>query len=116
MILVDSSVWIRHFKKLNVEFAELLANNAVMIHPMIIGELACGSMKYRTEILQLLMTLPRAESCSLDEVVDFIEHKNIHGKRIGWVDANLLASAMVSKVSIWTFDRPLSHIARELGV
>ena len=89
MILVDTSVWIDHFRNGNAELGELLTSSEVMIHPFIIGELACGSMKNRKEILGLLNELPRADIAEHQEVLKLIEDRRLYGKGIGLIDAHL---------------------------
>ncbi|MBP6217534.1 MAG: type II toxin-antitoxin system VapC family toxin [Oligoflexales bacterium] len=110
MIIVDSSVWIAHLKKMNTGLVNLLQDNNLLIHPFIIGELACGSMKNREEFLTLLSLLPTCSQASHDEVMGFIDKEKIYGKGIGWVDANLLVSARLSKGKIWTLDKRLQAL------
>ncbi len=114
MVLVDTSVWITHFRKGIPRLRELLLDGDVLCHPLIVGELACGYLKNRAEILELLQSLPRSESVSLPEGLAFLESHALPGKGIGWIDANLLASALLSKVPLWTEDQRLQTIAVRL--
>ena len=110
MILVDTSVWIEHFRKGNRRLKSLLYENEVLIHPFIIGEIACGSLENRTEILNLLGALPEARLADHHEVLNLIESKHIYGRGIGWVDAHLLASALLSNSKLWTLDKRFSEV------
>ena len=82
--------------------------------PFIIGELACGSLRRRAEVLLLLRSLPHVSVASHDEVLTLIERHRLMGRGIGWIDAHLLASAALSNTLLWSRDRRLSEIAREL--
>jgi predicted nucleic acid-binding protein len=111
VVLVDTSVWITHFRQGNSRLRELILEGDVLSHPLIVGELACGYLKNRSEILELLQSLPRCESISLEEGLAFLELHALPGKGIGWIDVNLLASAMLSKVPLWTEDKRLQAFA-----
>ncbi len=110
MILVDTSVWIDHLRKGNARLQSLLYENEVLIHPFVIGEIACGSLKNRTEILDLLDALPKARLAYHHEVLTLIESKHIYGRGIGWVYAHLLASAILSRSKLWSLDRRFSEV------
>jgi predicted nucleic acid-binding protein len=116
MILVDTSVWIDHFRNGNAELKELLISNEVMVHPFIIGELACGSIKNRNEILSLLNELPRTVIAEHQEVLRLIEERKLYGKGIGLIDAHLVASALLSKVRLLTMDTPLKRVVALLDM
>ena len=116
MILVDTSIWIDHLRKGNDTLSLLLEQDLVLIHPFIIGELACGSMVNRLEILGLLVTLPAAAAAEHDEVLRFVEAKHLYGIGIGWIDAHLLASAQLSQALLWTSDTRLKRFAKSLGI
>jgi predicted nucleic acid-binding protein len=116
MVLVDTSVWIEHFRKGHPRLAELLNNSDAAIHPFIIGELACGTIKNRKEILNLLQTLDSSPEISLQELLRFIEMNKLQGKGIGFVDINLLASSMLSDCTLWTNDGKLHAIAHKMGI
>jgi predicted nucleic acid-binding protein len=116
MILVDTSVWISYFRQGHARLGELLMEGRVSCHPFIIGELACGNLKNRGEILSLLESLPQATSAEHEEVLYFIEHKHLMGKGLGYIDMHLLASARLSGVSLWTLDNTLENTARKLDL
>ena len=114
MVLVDTSVWISHLRKGEPQFAMLLENAEVMVHPFIVGELACGSLKNRKEILSLLRALPMVLTISHEEVLYFIEQRSLAGSGMGYVDVHLLAAAQLENISIWTFDNILDRAASKL--
>lgn len=116
MVLVDTSVWVEHFRGRVVRLQELLDRGEVMAHPFIIGELACGQLANRHEILELLQELPQAESATHDEVLGLIEHQKLMGCGLGYVDVHLLASALLSSCLIWTRDAGLIKAAARLGL
>jgi len=115
-VLVDTSVWVDHLRQRNQAFSALLEEGRVLCHPQVIGELACGNLHNRMEILELLAALPRASSATFEEALIFLESENLHGRGLGWVDVQLLASARPSGCPLWTLDRRLAKAARELGV
>ena len=116
MILVDTSVWIAHFRKGSQHFAELLSNSLALVHPFIVGELACWNLSNRARILSDLQALPSARSATHNEVIQLIEARKLWGLGIGWVDGHLLASALLSACPLWTLDRRLLRAAAAAGV
>jgi len=116
MVLVDTSVWVVHLREGISELEALLNEGDVICHPFIVGELACGNLKNRAEILSLLQTLPMAIHAEHEEVMHFIENYNLMGKGLGYIDMHLLASAMLTKVPVWTLDKKLSTISSKLGL
>jgi predicted nucleic acid-binding protein len=116
MILADTSVWVDHLRRGNAELAQLLGEGQVLCHPFVIGELACGSLQKRTEILGLLTALPTAHVAEHDEVLLLVSARRLHGRGLGWIDAHLLGSAFLSGCVLWTLDKALSTAARSLGV
>lgn len=117
MILVDTSVWIDHLRKKNSQLNSLLLNAAVLIHPFVIGELACGNLHNRNRILNLLGDLPGSRVADDQEVLFFIEQNELMGCGIGYVDAHLLASVSLSSPArLWTVDRKLNKVAIRLGL
>ena len=114
-VLVDTSVWVDHLRKGNQSFSALLEEGRILCHPLVIGELACGNLRNRKEILELLTALPQASSAKFEEALVFLESENLHGRGLGWIDVQLLASAMLSGCPLWTLDRRLARAARELG-
>ena len=116
MILVDTSVWVDHLRTGNRRLTSLLDEDRVVTHPFVIGELACGSLRNRSEVLVLLEALPLAEFAEHREVLELVERERLYGRGIGWVDAHLLASARLADAALWTLDRPLLKIASALSI
>ena len=116
MILVDTSVWVDHLRFGDAQLAGLLDATAVMMHPFVLGEIACGSLGKRDLTLELLQQLPMAAVAELDEVLAYIERLGLHGKGIGYVDVHLLASAAIGGTKLWTRDKPLRAVAGRLGL
>jgi predicted nucleic acid-binding protein len=116
VILVDTSVWIDHFRTADQHLGDLLLDEQVLCHPFVVGELACGLLKNRAEVLQLLRTLPGAPIVRHEEVLAFIEANGLMDSGLGWVDAHLLSSVLLGGERLWTRDRRLARIARRLGV
>ena len=115
-MLVDTSVWIDHFRRGNATLAETLEDGSVWCHPFVIGELACGGLSNRRRILSLMEALPRAPEAEHGEVMELVDRNRLAGTGIGWVDAHLLAAARLGNLWLWTLDRPLARVARRLGV
>ena len=115
MILVDTSVWVDHLRSGDAQLVDLLEGNAVVMHPFIVGEIACGSLADRALTLDLLQHLPMTVVAEADEVLGYIESYSLHGKGIGYVDVHLLASAAIGGTKLWTRDTKLHALARELG-
>lgn len=117
MILVDTSVWIEHLRSGNESLVALLNGARVSTHPFVIGELACGNLRKRDEVLKLLNDLPQAPVASQDEVLFFIAKNKLMGRGIGFIDAHLLAaSALDDGTSVWTRDKQLQKIAADLAL
>jgi len=116
LTLVDTSVWVGHFRRGDAKLAELLDRGAVVMHPFVVGEIACGSLTDRSSILELLQDLPTAVVAESEEVLGFIERHGLHGKGIGYVDVHLLASvALTQDARLWTRDKRLAVAADDLG-
>ena len=116
MVLVDTSVWVEHLRKGEASLKELLERNMALTHPCVIGELACGAIANRPRILKDLTALPRATPATNDEALHLIQERRLWGRGIGWVDVQLLASALLSNCRLWTLDEKLNLAAREAGV
>ena len=110
MILVDTSVWIDHFRNGNARLRELLEKGEVVTHPMVLGELACGNLQKRAETLRLLGRLPRIPQAPDHLVLQSIESRRLFGKGIGWIDAHVLAASLLSSAPLWTLDRRLTEL------
>ena len=116
MILVDSSIWVAHLRDGNVGLENLLIEGNVACHPFIIGELACGNIENRKEIISLLQSLPMALQAEHDEVLQFIDNHRLMGSGLGYIDMHLLASANLTKIPLWTFDKILHNVSLKLGL
>ena len=115
MILVDTSVWIDHLRSGDNMLAHLLENTQVLAHPFVIGELACGNLSNRTEVLALLADLPKVAMATDEEVLFFIEQHQLMGLGVGYIDAHLLSSTFLGgPAKIWTRDKRLAALAVEL--
>jgi predicted nucleic acid-binding protein len=117
VILADTSVWIEHLRSGVPALAALLERGRVLHHPMVRGELACGNLRNRREVLDLLGRLPLAPVASDDEALEFIEARALMGRGIGYVDVQILAAvALAGTAQLWTRDRRLGAVAGELGL
>lgn len=117
MILVDTSVWIDHFYAGVTPLIELLQSEKVLIHPFIIGELACGNIQNRREILSLLHNLPSVSVASDKEALLLIENFSLMGKGVGYIDIHLLASVLIQNgAKLWTRDKRLLAIMNEMNL
>ncbi len=115
MILVDTSVWVDHLRDGTPALAAVLEQGRVLTHPFVLGELACGNLKNRGEVLQLLGELPAAPMATDPEALDFIERRALMGRGIGYVDVHLLASvALAGTAQLWTRDKRLAAVAADL--
>ena len=114
MVLVDTSIWVTHLRQGSRQLEKLLMDAEVMCHPFIIGELACGNLKNRNEIISLLQSLPMAPTVEFDELLFFIDRNYLMGKGVGFVDVHLLASAQLAGVPLWTADKKLKSAADQL--
>lgn len=116
MVLVDTSVWVTHLRQGSKRLEKLLMDAKVWCHPFIIGELACGNLKNRDEIISLLQSLPMAPTVEFDEFLFFIEEHHLMGKGVGFVDIHLLASAQLAGIPLWTADKRLKSAADQLAL
>jgi len=115
MILVDTSVWIDHLRHGDAELVDALNQSQVLIHPFVLGEIACGNLQARSTVLTLLGSLPAATVATDEETLAFIEQHALMGRGIGYIDAHLCASARLSGAQLWTRDKRLRTIAFALG-
>jgi predicted nucleic acid-binding protein len=116
VVLVDTSVWINHFRKTDARLVALLKVEAVAAHPFVIGELACGNLGNRKEIIASLSALPDASKVEDDEVLLFIERHALMGRGIGLIDAHILASCCVDSSLLWTSDKRLQSVANDIRI
>jgi predicted nucleic acid-binding protein len=117
LILVDTSVWVEHLRRGEPQLAELLEGGGVVMHPFVVGEIACGNLADRPLVLELLQALPTVVVADNDEALGFIERQGLHGKGIGFIDVHLLASvALTAGAILWTRDKRLHSVADGLGL
>ena len=117
MILVDTSVWIDHLRTGDDELVQQLNNNSVLMHPFVLGELACGNLNKRREVLTLFKGLPGSPVATDDEVLFFIEQHKLMGRGIGYIDTHLLAAvALNSSARLWTRDKRLRAVGDSLSL
>lgn len=116
MILVDTSVWVDHLRRGDAGLAALLDAASVLMHPFVVGEIACGSLADRSEVIGLLQALPSATVAEPDEVLAFVDRHRLWGRGIGYVDVHLLAATALTRgAALWTRDRRLREAAQALG-
>jgi predicted nucleic acid-binding protein len=113
-VLVDSSVWVGHFKQRNEHLVTLLEADSVVCHPFIVAEVACGTPPSRKAIISLLSELEHALMASHDELLALLDARQLYGRGCGFVDLSLLASALLSEgTQIWTLDKRFEQLATE---
>jgi predicted nucleic acid-binding protein len=116
LILVDTSVWVDHLRRGDSRLVALLDAGSVIVHPFVIGEIACGSLANRKIVIELLQAMPPSAVADDDEVLVFMEHRGLHGKGLGYVDVHLLAAvALTSGARLWTRDKRLRAAAEVFG-
>jgi predicted nucleic acid-binding protein len=115
-LLVDTSVWADHLRKANPLFVRLLEAEQVSTHPFVIGELACGNLERRTEILEMLADLPTIPLADHSEVLHLLHQNRLYGTGLGWIDLHLLAAARIADVPFWTTDKRLAAAAKNLAI
>jgi predicted nucleic acid-binding protein len=116
-ILVDTSIWVDHLRNKDEQMISLLKQNQVLMHPMIRGELACGYLHQRVQILSLLNDLPQVSEATHDEALYCLEKHTLMGKGIGFIDLHLVASTLLTKNALlWTRDRRLHKLALNLNL
>jgi predicted nucleic acid-binding protein len=116
VILADTSVWIDHFRRGNPTLRAHLTKGRIVCHPFIVGELALGNLRNRSEILTHLNRLPQLSVAAHDEVLALAERRRLFGAGIGWVDAHLLAAVLIAGAKLWALDSRLARVARVLHV
>ena len=114
MLLVDTSVWVNHLRKGDPHLQQALLDDQILMHPFVLGEIACGSLHRRSNILSDLGQLPQTVLADHSEVLAFLERHRLYGKGIGWIDAHLLASAALTRCRLWTVDSRLGDAAASL--
>ncbi len=115
-VLVDTSIWINHFRRSQAELQARLIAGQVWTHTVVIGELAAGQLQRRADVLRHLQKLPRADAIDLEEGLRLIDQYALTGRGLSWNDVQLLAAARIDGAAIWTWDKALAHASEELGV
>ncbi|MBI4565257.1 MAG: type II toxin-antitoxin system VapC family toxin [Planctomycetes bacterium] len=116
MILADTSVWVDHLRRGDAALANLLEAGEVFCHPFIVGELACGTLRNRSQILRLLSDLPALPRPTDNEILVFIDRHRLMGRGLGLTDVHLLATCLLAGAKLWTRDGKLAGAAAALGV
>jgi len=119
MVLVDTSVWIRFLSNrapFAAELENLLTRGEVSGHEFVLGELLIGDKSGREQLLADYVLMHQSPVVAHHEVVEFVRRRRLHGRGIGWIDAHLLASALVGRVDLWTVDPRLAAVAIEVGI
>jgi len=116
VILADTSVWVNHLRQSNPQFYQYLSVREILIHPFVVGEIACGNLASREKVLAGLHLLPFAVCAEHGEVLTLLEQHRLFGKGLSWIDAHLLASARLTGCPLWTLDNSLRTAAAQLKV
>lgn len=117
MILVDTSIWARHLRKAEPALNQALLGFQVVTHDFVIGELALGALNPRAALIDFLSSLPRLVKAHESEVLNMIEARQLSGSGVGYVDAHLMASLLLSPgVRLWSADRRLVETASRRGI
>jgi predicted nucleic acid-binding protein len=116
MMLVDTSVWIDHFRQGDAALVAALDAGQVWMHSLVLSELACGNLHSRADLISLLQALPPVPASTDQEVLFFIDQHELMGRGIGYIDVQLLASAQLGGAQLWTRDERLHTVAAELGL
>lgn len=115
-ILADTNVWVKFFREGNDLFAGMLEDDEILCHEIVLGEVAMGNLKDRSAVLSDLSLLLRVPAVSFEEVFHMVESRQLWGRGVQWNDVCILAAALLADVKVWTFDKRMAEIARELGV
>lgn len=115
-VLVDTCVWVRHFRQRNALLTAMLEDGEVWCHPIVVGELTMGTLRNRQRTIFDLSQLSRPPLASFSETRQMVESRKLWGRGIQWNDARILASSVLGEIPLWTFDLRLQLIARELKI
>jgi predicted nucleic acid-binding protein len=113
MILADTSVWVDHFRRGSAQFGRQLENGEIAMHTVVLGELATGNLRRRSETLAALQQLPYAREGRLDECLAYLEAHPLYGRGLGWNDIQLLVAAELNHMLIWSLDRQMADAAEK---
>ncbi len=115
-VLVDTSVWVAHFKQANEHLVDLLNSGWVVCHPYVVVEIACGTPPARQSLIEMLSQLESVPVATPGELLQMIERRGLQGRGCGFVDVSLLASALFTEQTrLWTLDKRLEAVASDLG-
>ena len=115
-MLADTSVWIDHLRNGNPRLVYALEQESLLIHEFVVGELACGNLRHRREIMDLLAAIPRIERVQHNEVLAFADTQRLAARGLGWIDVHLLASCVAAQATLLTLDGRLRLAARSIGI
>lgn len=115
-MLVDTSVWIDHFRRSHPALVAALERGDVECHDFVLGELACGTLPRRDDVLTLMHALPRIAPVTHGETMALVAERRLWGRGLGWVDVSLLAATLVAGARLWTLDRSLRKVAHDLDI
>jgi len=115
-VVVDTNIWIHHWRKSNRLLLDMMADGEIWTHPLVIGELAMGTLRDRQRTLWDLTRLGRPPLATEAETMQMIEARRLWGRGIGWSDAKILASTVLGNCWLWTRDGALDEIAGEMNV
>lgn len=116
MVLADTSVWVDHWRHRNDRLTALLQDDRVIVHPMVLGELALGALRARNDVFADLRELRTSSLAEHDEVLLLIEKDRLWGRGIGWVDVHLVAATLLDGAKLWTLDKQLRRVATDMGI
>lgn len=117
MILADTSVWVDHFRRKDAELYRQLQRNNISIHPFVVTELVLGNLPNRRKTIAYLDLLPMAKVAQMSEVRSMIEAHSLFQRGIGFVDAHLIASTLITPHTVlWSRDKRLRDVAETLGL
>jgi predicted nucleic acid-binding protein len=117
VILADTSIWIDHLRGCKTDMPSFLSAGQIVMHPLVVAEIALGSLKHRKKTLTLLESLWQVKMAELDEVRRMIEAHHLYSKGLGVTDAHLAASCLLtSGIKLWTRDAALDRAAQSLGI
>jgi predicted nucleic acid-binding protein len=117
VILADTSIWIEHFRHSNIQLQKLLDSGQVLMHPLVVAELALGSLGHRAKMLAELDAILQVPVLPLSAVRHLIEARQLYSKGIGLTDAHLVGSCLITPgTRLWTRDAALRGVAQALGI
>jgi hypothetical protein len=117
VIVVDTSIWVDHFRRRDPELMALIGSGEVVLHPYVLGELLLGGFPTKGEAAEQMQILLNPPVASASEAAAFIAWAKLAGTGVGYVDAHLLISAkLMSTGRVLTRDKRLQRQAKRLGL